>query len=236
MFIKNTTFDSITLINIDKNIYRTIQTNIFIFLFILHSLFYVVCINLSQYSNQTGIMIPISESTNTLLFFVLEFAILVGALGVVLLSRVIYSALLLGFVFICVALLYLLLNADFLAAAQVLIYVGAVNVLIVFAIMLVSTPDDVKNQPKTTGEMLSAFTFIALFVLLTIMIFTTSWDTNHSIATQDEVLLQPLMSNVQTIGFHLLTDLLFPFELLSLLLLVALVGAITIASKNKIVE
>lgn len=180
-------------------------------------------------------MIPISESTNTPLFVVLEFAILVGALGVVLLPRVIYSALLLGFVFICVALLYLLLNADFLAAAQVLIYVGAVNVLIVFAIMLVSTPDDATNKPKTTGETLSAFTFIALFFLLTIMIFTTTWNqTNYT--TQNEALLQPLMTNVQTIGFHFLTDMLFPFELLSLLLLVALVGAITIASKTKFKE
>nr|QKQ14636.1 subunit 6 of NADH-plastoquinone oxidoreductase [Zygnema circumcarinatum] len=181
-------------------------------------------------------MIHLSEDTRTVLFIVLQVAILLGSLGVVLLSRIIYSALLLGFVFICVALLYLLLNADFLAAAQVLIYVGAVNVLIVFAIMLVNKPDYVSFQPQTLGEKLSAFTFSTLFVLLTVMIFTTSWYDTNSVGTQDEVVVLSPISNVQTIGVHLLTDLLVPFELLSLLLLVALVGAITIASKNKLKE
>ena len=75
------------------------------------------------------------------LTWLLDIGIVLGALGVVFLRKIIYSALLLGLVFVCVALWYLLLNADFLAAAQVLIYVGADNVLIVFAIMLVNKPE-----------------------------------------------------------------------------------------------
>lgn len=168
-----------------------------------------------------------SESTRSTLFMLIELAILVGSLGVVLLPKVIYSALLLGFVFIGVALLYLLLNADFLAAAQVLIYVGAVNVLIVFAIMLVSGPDmRVAQKSKTTGEIVTALTLSGLLVFLITTVFTTSWNLTENTAL-------PLMDNVNTIGIHLLTDLLLPFELLSLLLLVALVGAITIARKQK---
>ncbi|XTZ20805.1 MAG: NADH-quinone oxidoreductase subunit J, partial [cyanobacterium endosymbiont of Rhopalodia fuxianensis] len=59
------------------------------------------------------------------------------SLGFVLLSNIVYSAFLLGGVFISIAGIYILLNADFVAVAQVLIYVGAINVLILFAIMLV---------------------------------------------------------------------------------------------------
>ena len=71
-------------------------------------------------------------------------AVVVGALGVVMLPNIVYSAFLLGGVFLSVAGLYLMLNASFIAAAQILIYVGAVNVLILFAIMLV-------NKKEATG-------------------------------------------------------------------------------------
>ncbi|MEO0489785.1 MAG: NADH-quinone oxidoreductase subunit J, partial [Cyanobacteria bacterium J06659_2] len=67
------------------------------------------------------------------------------ALGVVLLSNIVYSAFLLGAVFISLSGMYILLNAGFVAAAQILIYVGAVNVLILFGIMLVN-----KREAYTT--------------------------------------------------------------------------------------
>ena len=72
----------------------------------------------------------IAASTQLICFLVLSSVIVLGALGVVLLSNIVYSAFLLGGVFLAVAGLYLLLNASFVAAAQVLVYVGAVNVLI----------------------------------------------------------------------------------------------------------
>jgi NAD(P)H-quinone oxidoreductase subunit 6 len=95
-------------------------------------------------------MVSIVETINYPILFFLNLGIVLGGLGVVFFGRIIYSALFLGLVLICVALLYLLLNADFLAAAQVLIYVGAINVLIVFAIMLVNKPtNDVPEKKKT---------------------------------------------------------------------------------------
>ena len=71
-----------------------------------------------------------------LISFVLLGAMMIGsALGVVLLANIVYSAFLLGAVFISLSGLFILLNAGFVAAAQILIYVGAVNVLILFGIM-----------------------------------------------------------------------------------------------------
>jgi NAD(P)H-quinone oxidoreductase subunit 6 len=89
----------------------------------------------------------IAASTQLISFLVLSAVIVLGALGVVLLSNIVYSAFLLGGVFLAVAGLYLLLNASFVAAAQVLVYVGAVNVLILFAIMLVNKKEDLAPIP-----------------------------------------------------------------------------------------
>ena len=86
----------------------------------------------------------IANSTELICFIVLGTIVIVGALGVVFLNNIVYSAFLLGGVFMSVAGLYLLLNASFVAAAQILVYVGAVNFLILFAIMLVNKREELK--------------------------------------------------------------------------------------------
>jgi NAD(P)H-quinone oxidoreductase subunit 6 len=178
-------------------------------------------------------MIDMNLTTNNCLLIILDLGILLGALGIVFLRKIIYSALLLGLVFICVALWYLLLNADFLAAAQVLIYVGAVNVLIVFAIMLVNKPDNEKKKDWATGDILASTLFFGLFTFLTNMILTTRWEAITPIHTTSFLVDKTnSLNSIEMIGIHILTDLLLPFELLSILLLVALVGAITIARKD----
>ena len=84
----------------------------------------------------------LAEGVQLVTFGILVAMTIGGALGVVLLENIVYSAFLLGIVFVSIAGLYILLNAGFVAAAQVLVYVGAVNVLILFGIMLVN-----KRQP-----------------------------------------------------------------------------------------
>ena len=97
-------------------------------------------------------MPPLAEITQLIVFGVLATAVVVGALGVVMLPNIVYSAFLLGGVFLSVAGLYLMLNASFIAAAQILIYVGAVNVLILFAIMLVNKKFHYINAIILSGD------------------------------------------------------------------------------------
>jgi NAD(P)H-quinone oxidoreductase subunit 6 len=178
-------------------------------------------------------ILDIKDTTNLFIIFMLDIGIIFGALGVVFLRKIIYSALLLGLVFICVALWYLILNADFLAAAQVLIYVGAVNVLIVFAIMLVNKPSIETNKNFSVGNILAFSVFLALFIFLTNMILNISWDSISIIKTASEQTIKlNNINSIEVLGIHILTDQLLPFELLSILLLVSLAGAITIARKD----
>ncbi len=162
--------------------------------------------------------------------FALLAAMMLGtALGVVLLDNIVYSAFLLAGVFISVSGLYILLNAGFVAAAQILIYVGAVNVLILFGIMLVNKRQDfVPVEKAWIGKAATALVCLGLFGLLGTMVVATPWTLSSAPIAGDDALV--------VIGKHFFSDFLLPFELVSVLLLMALIGAIVIARREYLPE
>ncbi len=154
---------------------------------------------------------------------------LATALGVVLLDNIVYSAFLLAGVFISISGLYILLNAGFVAAAQILIYVGAVNVLILFGIMLVNKRQDfVVVEKAWIGRAVTALVCVGLFGLLGAMVVATPWTISSASIAGDDALV--------VIGKHFFSDFLLPFELASVLLLMALIGAIVIARREYLPE
>lgn len=169
----------------------------------------------------------LAEGVQLVAFGILTAMMLGSALGVVLLSNIVYSAFFLGGVFISISGLYVLLNAGFVAAAQVLIYVGAVNVLILFGIMLVNKKEAFPEVPRAwIGWAATAIVCIGLFALLSTMVLGTSWTLSTEPAVGDGATV--------LIGIHLFSDFLLPFELASVLLLMALVGAIILARREYI--
>jgi NAD(P)H-quinone oxidoreductase subunit 6 len=174
--------------------------------------------------------VNLAEGVQVVSFGVLSLMVLGTALGVVLLSNIVYSAFLLGGVFISISGIYILLNADFVAAAQILVYVGAVNVLILFAIMLVNKKEDFSELPRRwIRKAATALVCVGLFALLSTMVLITPW----AIAPQPEI---ALVNTIVTIGKHLFSDFLLPFEIASVLLLMAMVGAIILARRDFIPE
>jgi len=168
----------------------------------------------------------IANSSELICFLILSAVIISGSIGVVLLENIVYSAFLLGGVFMSVAGLYLLLNASFVAAAQILVYVGAVNVLILFAIMLVNKKEDLKSSKGLkTRKILSGGICGGLLILLLRVNITTNWSIPGPKSIGEEA--------TERIGEHLFTDYLLPFELASILLLMALIGAIVLARREK---
>ncbi|WP_298611893.1 NADH-quinone oxidoreductase subunit J [uncultured Thermosynechococcus sp.] len=166
--------------------------------------------------------------TQTVTFFALAGAVLFAALGVVLLDNVVYSAFLLGGVFLSISGLYILMNADFVSAAQILIYVGAVNVLILFAIMLVNKREAYTPVPgRWLRQGGAAVVSLGVFALLTKMILQTPWKISA---------LPPTPDSIKTIGRHFFSDFLLPFELASVLLLMALIGAVVLARRELVLE
>ncbi|MBV6623786.1 MAG: NADH-quinone oxidoreductase subunit J [Rivularia sp. (in: Bacteria)] len=157
--------------------------------------------------------------------FAILAAMMIGAaLGVVLFNNIVHSAFMLAGVFVSIAGLYLLLNADFVAAAQLLVYVGAINVLILFAIMLVNKQENFVPLPNSwVRKAATGLVSLGLFALLSTMVLATPW----SISTTT-----PVTNSIVVIGEHFFTDFLLPFELASVLLLMAMVGAIILARRE----
>lgn len=172
----------------------------------------------------------LAQGVQIVSFGILSVMMIGAALGVVLLTNIVYSAFLLGGVFISIAGLYLLLNADFVAAAQVLIYVGAVNVLILFAIMLVNKREDFAPiANRWIRRVSTGIVCFGLFALLSTMVLATPWSVSTAAPAIDS-------ETIVKIGQHFFTDFLLPFELASVLLLMAMVGAIILARRDYIPE
>nr|WAL03109.1 NADH-plastoquinone oxidoreductase subunit 6 [Primulina eburnea] len=161
---------------------------------------------------------------------VLGSGLILGSLGVVLLPNPIYSAFSLGLVLFCISLLYILSNSYFVAAAQLLIYVGAINVLIIFSVMFMNGSEYYKDFSLwTVGDGVTSMVCTSLFISLITTIPDTSWYGIIWTTKSNQIPEQDLISNSQQIGIHLSTDFFLPFELISIILLVALIGAIVIA-------
>jgi NADH:ubiquinone oxidoreductase subunit 6 (subunit J) len=156
-------------------------------------------------------------------FYVTAIAMLVGAVGMVLNRDMIRSAMLLVLTLAGVAVMYVLLSADFLAVAQLLIYVGAIMILMLFAIMLTPNQLDLPGGSPQAQRISAALTAFAVGALSVGVVATHPWRLRAT----------PLnMETAATIGNLLLTTYVLPFWIASVLLTVGLVGAIVIAREE----
>ncbi|KAL3648274.1 hypothetical protein CASFOL_007698 [Castilleja foliolosa] len=145
--------------------------------------------------------------------------LILGSLAVVLLPNPIYSAFSLGLVLFCISLLYIISNSYFVAAAQLLIYVGAINVLIIFAVMFMNGSEYYKDfHLLTVGDGVTSMVCTSLFISLITIISDTSWYGIVWTTKSNQIIEQDLLSNSQQIGIHLSTDFFLPFELISIIL------------------
>ncbi|OGQ82272.1 MAG: NADH dehydrogenase [Deltaproteobacteria bacterium RIFCSPLOWO2_12_FULL_60_19] len=156
--------------------------------------------------------------------FYLVAAVTVGSAAMVAFSRnIIHSAFSLLGTFAGVAGIYVFLGADFVAGVQVLVYVGGILVLILFAVMLTHRITDVQITNRSAGRIPGLVVVAILFVLLVQSIGETPW------AKAKEVVYK---ATTASIGDLFLGDYLLPFELASLVLLAALIGAVVLARQE----
>ena len=157
------------------------------------------------------------------LFFSIILLIVLSSLWVVVSPNLVHSAVSLLFTFFGVAGLYVFLYADFIAAAQVIIYVGGILVLIIFGVMLTNKIDDPNLSNLSKNQLIASIFCLILFVFQMQIIFNTNWFVSELITRE---------STVNDIGMLLLTTYLLPFEVVSVLLLAALIGAAMLSRKK----
>jgi len=158
-----------------------------------------------------------------LLFYALAGMTLVGAAGVALSRNILYSAIGLLTALLGAGSLYVFLSADFLAVTQLLVYIGGVLVLILFAVMLTNRITEIKVSNANVGLWGGAMLFIAVAPVLLAMATVTPF----TVREPDVVL-----ATTAAIGDAFLTTWLLPFEVASMVLLATLVGAVVIARKE----
>jgi NADH:ubiquinone oxidoreductase subunit 6 (subunit J) len=160
---------------------------------------------------------------STIIFYFFCSLAALAALSMVFIKNVYYAALLLIVCLLSLAGIYILAFAEFVAVTQILIYAGGILVLIIFGIMLTAKisgkPLVVEHQYQLVGSAVGVIFFI---LLATQFSSTTFYQTNTPVSSE--------YTSVNTIGILLMSDYVLPFEVVGVLLLIALIGAAVVAS------
>ena len=160
------------------------------------------------------------------LLFLLFAAVALGsAINVLVQKHVLYSSLSLILLLTAMSALFILMQAEFLAVINVIVYAGAIMVLFVFVIMLLNLPADEDGEDRLRWLKLIG---IPMVLFLLFMVVRTVWN----VQPLDPAPAPQLAGTAQAIGASLFTDYLLPFELTSLLILIALMGAVVFAKKD----
>jgi NADH-quinone oxidoreductase subunit J len=158
------------------------------------------------------------------MFWLLAIITLGSAILMVMNKNIFHSALFMVVTFIGVAAMYLMLQADFMAAVQILVYGGAIAIFIVFGIML-TVRGEMKQTNLFSANVIGAgIVSLILIVINALMVFNTKWPVSSA---------APPEETVSQIAELMLTKFVVPFEVVAVLLLVALLGAVIIAKEVK---
>ncbi|GIQ70865.1 NADH-quinone oxidoreductase subunit J [Xylanibacillus composti] len=163
-------------------------------------------------------------SAESLLFLVFAMVVISGAILMLSFTKVVHMVVALAFTFLGLAGLYVMLDAEFVAFVQVLIYAGAVSILMIFGIMMTrhDQPEEEPRRPWYNGLLLVGS--VALFGILFFVIQSANFQSGTLDAGVD---------NTKAIGEQLFTRHVIPFELMSVLLTVAFIGAIILAKREE---
>tara|TARA_B100000674_G_scaffold311453_1_gene258859 strand:- start:1139 stop:1627 length:489 start_codon:yes stop_codon:yes gene_type:complete len=149
-------------------------------------------------------------------FWFIAIFTVISAITVVVNNQLLYSAIALLFTLFGVAGMYIFLWADFIAGVQLLVYIGGINVLIIFGIMLTNRISSVRLSQTNVQQGIGGVVGLWTFIMLTVVITKTQWYQSPGIEPS---------STVYELGTLLMTKYLLPFEAASILLLGALIGA-----------
>lgn len=159
----------------------------------------------------------------TILFYIFALLTIASAVYLVTTKNIMYSAVALFITLFNIACLYILLRADFIAVTQIMVYVGGILILLLFGIMLTHKITDVDIKTNNLNIIPSVIFTVGITALLIIIMLTTKWRLMVPIKSE---------STVNEIGKLMLTRYLLPFEIASIILLIALIGAAMYARKE----
>ena len=169
----------------------------------------------------------------TVVFIISAVIVLTGAVGVIIAKNPVHSALMLVMTLFGVAVLFILLEAEFLAAIQVIVYAGAIVILFLFVIMLLGVDRSVGLgiEPIMGQRPLAAVASAAMTAMVIVAVLIGT-DTLTGVGNTDATFaIDPATDTTQQLGEHLFTDYVVAFQLTAVLLTVAVVGAVALSRR-----
>jgi len=163
-----------------------------------------------------------------LIFLGVAFTSIIASFLVITRKNPIHSALFLVLTFLCMAVLYLLLYSQFIAIIQVVVYAGAIVMLIVFVIMLLDLEEELRSGLKLLYSKVIGSALAVLF-LFGLIYAVAARSLTGKVGTYTP---EKMSANVKAVGEVLFTQYLFPFEIVSVLLVAAIVGAVILSKKR----
>ncbi len=165
-------------------------------------------------------------SLDLIIFIVLSALTLASAIGVVITRNPITSVLLLILTFFCISGHYLLMNAQFLAIVNIIVYAGAIMVLFLFVIMLMNLNKDTEPQKSTMVQFAGVISGGCLLLVILMAFQSSGIELTQTSTTVSNIGL------IKVLGKKLFTDFVFPFEISSVLFLSAMIGTVVLGKKD----
>lgn len=160
------------------------------------------------------------------LFMVCGVLCILGAIGLILAKEPVHSALSLILVMVALAVLYLLLGAAFIAAIQILVYAGAIMVLFVFVIMLLNAGEEVRTNLSRLARWVGMPLGIFFLAEMGYLLF------REYAGRAGDATAAPVVASTTDLSMKLFTEFVLPFELTSILILIAVLGAMVLARRE----
>lgn len=166
-------------------------------------------------------------SITQIVFYVVSVVTLFGALGTILSKNPIHSIMYLILTFNALSAHYILMNAQFLAAVNIIVYAGAIMVLFLFVVMFLNLKEEIEEMKHNLTMIAATIVGSGIWVLLIAAIRTNARETFNPYQ------YKPQVGMIETLGKILYRDYLLPFELVSVLFLAAMVGAVMLGKREK---
>ena len=180
-----------------------------------------------------GVLVNVVSFTETILFYLISSVAIISAVSVILQKNPIYSVISLIVTLVSLATVFLLLNAQFLAAVQIIVYAGAIMVLFLFVVMLLNLGKNDAGEEGSDKLFIQKKTAVilggTLFVIFGMVIKGSFYSGKSGIYTTEVI---NSIGNTELVGKLLFTEYLLPFEITSVLLFAAIIGTIILAKKK----
>ena len=167
---------------------------------------------------------------HSLFFYFFSTIAVFGAVMVTLSRNTVYSVFFLILVFISISILFIMIGAEFLGMVMLIVYVGAVAVLFLFVVMMLNITEQLTKRSSRKGFInnISVGSIVGVIIFLELLVVVGGWKYKGTFVTLSEINLNSYVSNTHALGNVLYTDYIHLFQISGMILLVAMIGAITL--------